>query len=31
MMVNVDLANMQFDVEAIYEEAQKLGIDAEDL
>lgn len=30
-MVNVDLANMQFDVEAIYEEAQKLGIDAEDL
>ena len=29
--MNVDVTNIQFDVEAIYSEAQKLGLDAGDL
>ena len=31
MIVNVDLSDLQFDVDAIYEQAEKLGINAEDL
>ena len=31
MVVNVDMSNMQFDLDAMYQEAQKLGLDQEDL
>lgn len=31
MVVNMDMSNMQFDLETMYEEAQKLGLDAQDL
>ena len=31
MIVNVDLSELQFDVDAIYEQAEKLGINEEDL
>lgn len=31
MMMNVDITNIQFDAHAMYEEAQKLGLDAGEL
>ena len=31
MVVNVNIADMQFDIDAMYEEAKKLGLDAGDL
>ena len=31
MAMNVDLTNLQFDAHSLYEEAQKLGMDAGDL
>ena len=31
MMMNIDITNIQFDAHAMYEEAQKLGLDAGEL
>ena len=31
MAMNVDITNLQFDTHSLYEEAQKLGLDAGDL
>jgi hypothetical protein len=31
LMVNVDLSNSQYNLKLIYEEAQKLGMDIDDL